>query len=253
MKQNLIDTTFIIPVRIEDNLRLNNIRLVLKYINHHFNTNIIVCESSPKPILKINNQCQYIHIFDNKPEFHRTKILNYLTKQTKTPYIINCDTDVLVHIQSYINAIEYLRKNKLDFIFPYNGYFYNVPIQYHQMIDASMSVDTIDVNKCELINPQSVGGIICMNKESFIKSGMENEYFISWGPEDVERVSRWQKLGMRIGRISRPLYHLKHNIHNNSGITNPFYLNNDKEYKKVDAMNKEELTQYINTWSWLKW
>ena len=41
---NLKEATFIIPVCIESTDRLNNSITVLGYLNHHFNTNIIIHE-----------------------------------------------------------------------------------------------------------------------------------------------------------------------------------------------------------------
>ena len=253
MKYDLRDTTFIIPVRIEDEMRLNNINLILKYINHHFDTNIIVCESSSVSILKSSEKHLYIFNKDDRPEFHRTKILNFLVKQTKTPYVINCDADVLVRVNGYCEAIESLRKNIADFVFPYGGYFYDVPRYYYPLIDSSMSIDTVNLDKCEVLHTNSVGGIVCMNKDMFIKSGMENENFVSWGAEDLERIFRWQKLNMRVGRIAGPLYHMNHNRqHVNSSPKNPYYFDNDALYKKVALMTHDELVQYMKTWEWLK-
>jgi predicted glycosyltransferase involved in capsule biosynthesis len=253
VKYDLKDTTFIIPVRIEDDMRLNNINLILKYINYHFDTNIIVCESSSIPLLKSSEKHKYIFNKDDNPVFYRTKILNFLIKQVKTPYVINCDADVLVRVNGYCEAIQSLRKNIADFVFPYSGYFYNVPTSYYKLIESSMSVDVVNLDKCEELHSNSVGGIVCMNKDMFIKSGMENEKFISWGAEDLERVFRWQKLQMRLGRIAGPLYHMNHNRqHINSSSKNPHYLDNEKEYKKIATMTKEELIQYMKTWDWLK-
>lgn len=258
MKNLLIDTTFIIPVRLEDNQRLNNLKLILKYLQYYFDTNIIVCESSNESHANLiqstwNEQCKYMFIQDNKAEFHRTKILNYLTKQTKTPFVINCDTDVLVSVQNYIAAINNLRQNIVDFVFPYSGLFYNIPTEYHSIIENDMMFDNVDLTKCDLIHTDSVGGVVCMNKNKYIESGMENEKFISWGAEDCERVTRWQRLDMRVGRIAGCLYHLNHNKqHQNSGITNPFYNTNEVEYKKVAQMTKDHLITYIKTWGWLK-
>ena len=41
---NLKNTTFIIPLCIESPDRMNNSKIVLGFLNHHFNTNVIIHE-----------------------------------------------------------------------------------------------------------------------------------------------------------------------------------------------------------------
>ena len=46
---NLTNTTFIIPVRIDSSDRLSNLEYVIKYLQFHFETNIIIQENSTDP------------------------------------------------------------------------------------------------------------------------------------------------------------------------------------------------------------
>ena len=47
----------------------------------------------------------------------------------------------------------------------------------------------------------SVGGAFLVNRVSYMEAGMENERFYGWGPEDVERVVRWDTLGYQISLV----------------------------------------------------
>ena len=44
--ENLKNCTFMIPVRIEHQDRYNNAKSVLGFLNHHFETNVIIYEVS---------------------------------------------------------------------------------------------------------------------------------------------------------------------------------------------------------------
>jgi GR25 family glycosyltransferase involved in LPS biosynthesis len=79
---------------------------------------------------------------------------------------------------------------------------------------------------------------------------MENQYMISYGPEDYERYERFKKLGFKLARIKGPLYHMDHHIGPDSSDKHSDFKNNEKEYLKVKSMSQEELKQYISTWHW---
>jgi hypothetical protein len=98
----------------------------------------------------------------------------------------------------------------------------------------------------------SVGGAVFVNKESFIKAGMENENMISFGPEDCERNDRFTMLGLRIERVKGYLHHINHWIGPDSSKRNPFFIHNHREIDKVRLMSKEELRKYVNSWPWCK-
>ena len=55
MKIDLKDVTFIIPIRIDSDDRKRNIDLVVSYLLTHFNTNVIIKESSSKQNFDLSN------------------------------------------------------------------------------------------------------------------------------------------------------------------------------------------------------
>jgi len=92
--------------------------------------------------------------------------------------------------------------------------------------------------------------MILFNKKSYVDGGMENENFMVWGYEDVERRKRFATLGYTIKEIPGNIYHLHHRRGPNSSTLNPYYNTNREELTKVSSMDVGQLTEYISTWSW---
>ena len=234
-KLNLLDVTFIIPVRIDSDERIRNITTVLKYLTKYFDTNIIVMEDDVQPkvatlVSQIDPNIKYIFNQNNNPLLHRTKMLNDMIKMSTTPYIVNHDTDVLLKPVQYVSAINALRNNQLDFVFPYNGRFIDILGATLELVLATLSVDNIQEYQGNLIHPNSLGGCVCVNKSKFM-TFLESEKCISWGFEDNIRLIVAQKLGLRIGRIDGCLFHMYHRPSLNSANSDhPAYKANEAEY-----------------------
>jgi len=245
------DVTFIIPIKLDSEDRLNNYRMIINHITSLFNTNIIVCESdkdSHEDLLKIHDSITYMFHKNDTEWFHRTMILNLMTKKSKTNIVCNYDTDVVFHEQQYINAANRIKKGDV-MVFPYGGKFMCLPKQLFDMVRENKILE-INENEMELAHPQSLGGAFFFNKELYTKAGLENENFVSWGFEDNERVTRLNKLQMTISRVPGILIHLDHERTVNSAPNHPFYHQNMMEYNKINGMDKNSLESYINTWSW---
>ena len=80
---------------------------------------------------------------------------------------------------------------------------------------------------------------------------MENEVFLSWGNEDGERYSRFQKLYFIIKRVEGPLFHIQHAKKVNSLRKNPSIGNNTRERERIREMSVADLLKEIETWPWL--
>lgn len=253
MKKDLNDLTFCIPVRIDSKDRAENLELIIDYLRFHFETKIIVYEdddySKLENTLIVSGVNDFIFNENKSGKFHRTKILNECYKRANTKFVANYDTDVLFTPDAYVAAVKRLRDGLCDFIFPYDGRFREVHRDKISKIRENMDVDWIKFEETSYIHDSSVGGAIFCNKESYRKSGYENENFVQWGFEDNERIQRWSKLGMRIERTSNWLIHLEHYRSSNSSPHNDSYLNNQMEYMKVCGMDREDLVRYINSWN----
>lgn len=82
--------------------------------------------------------------------------------------------------------------------------------------------------------------------------GMENEYFVGWGPEDVERLKRLTLLDIPVSRVSGCIYHLYHPRELNSGYVNQSRsLTLKKELLRICRMDRSDLFREIATWKWL--
>jgi hypothetical protein len=255
------DVTFIIPIIIDSQDRLDNLKIILQWLNLFFKTNIIICEQDDEQIKKIlqlldlqNLQISYVILSGVREdhEFHKTHLLNLMTKMVNTPFGVSYDVDVLFKKEQYIQSIKLLRTNNADLVFPYDHCFYDVPKNVCTQIINSKSLDFINLKDCVDLNTNSVGGAIFWNRQKFIEGGMENENFVSYGPEDEERYERFKKLGYQIQKIQGCVYHLHHIRGKNSSLTNPFSEKNKMEFEKIKAMSVTDLRAYTHSWSWVK-
>lgn len=253
---DLSDLTFTIPVRYDTDDRIMNLLATMSYLTTNFKTNIIIAECDSKPIMQqYANRfpCHYVFMPTTDDMFHRTKILNDMAKMATTPYIVNYDVDCVLPKQQYIDAITHLRMNNIDVCTGFNSFTYNVPKALHPKIVETKSIDWLTIQQCVCANSKdyAMGGVVFWNKEKFMEAGMENENFVSWGPEDQERVHRAIKLGYRYGKIQGTLYHLEHRRLQNSWMTHRYIAHNDAEFAKIQAMDAVQLRLYVNSWPWV--
>jgi len=90
------------------------------------------------------------------------------------------------------------------------------------------------------------------NRDIYIEGGMENENFVAYAPEDVERYHRFTTLGYRVGRIPDWVYHLEHERTHNSWLNNPHMKDNNDEWERIKEMNVYELREYITNQEYYK-
>jgi hypothetical protein len=252
----LKDLTITIPVKIDHPDRSRNLKIVVDFLTRNLNTNIIVCEQDTEEVPNILKGYDFKYLTHKRSDnlIHRTFQLNYMAKAADTPFIANYDADVLVLPDLYHHSVNLLREGKASLVLPYAGPCYDVPVRYHDAILESGSLDCVgDITKTGgLMNPNSVGGAIFWNKDDFIKGGMENERFISWGFEDNERFYRFNTLGYPLLRSPGNLYHLNHFRTPNSNHTHKFYNNNKSEYDRIRRMNRMQLQNEVSTWDWCR-
>jgi len=194
----------------------------------------------------------YIFVEQKENFFYRTRLLNMMIKRSNTPFICNYDCDILLKPEQYINGINMLRTKKFSMVYPH---YSNIQISraLRNSIKQKLNIGLICAglkNKRDVI---SYGCCNMVNKVDYIKAGMENENFKSWGPEDYERYTRMIKLGYKVGRLNWEMsFHLEHSRGVDSGKSNPYFEHNEQEYEKIKKMNRLELEKYIKTWSWTK-
>ena len=255
---NLRDVTFMIPLKMESEDRKKVITLVIDYVLKHLDTKIIICEEGASPVFSqlIKREwypkLTYIFRKNEKELFHKTKNLNLMVRKATTPIVVSLDSDVVFYPHQYQHAAQLIRGNIVDFCYPFNQPNHNIPTAFQTKFGMTLNLVALEpLLKFEHPSPPP-GGCFFMNKEKFIKAGMENENFISWGPEDVERRDRLAKLGYRVASCDGKLFHLEHSRTFNSDTSNPLFKNNEMEYQKIINMSQDQLKQYIGTWQWAK-
>lgn len=287
--KDLSDVTFIIPLRIETDDRLRNIILTTSFLLNNFKTKVIIKEVSDesafikfaKPILDklILNQENLIHIFelDTKEDnsFHRTKVLNDMIMISDTEIVVNYDSDIILPIASYIKSIDLLKS--CDIVYPYRfgkhgerkvnlntkfetqkdiDNFINVP-DISQFIKSKYNPEVFDDKYFYYPHTQGEGWAeygMCQffKRKVYIDGYLENEGFIAYAPEDVERHHRWKTLGYNIQRVNNYAYHLEHKRTPNSWFSNPFMHHNLKLWEKIQKFSKAELIEYYKNQDYIK-
>jgi Glycosyl transferase family 11/N-terminal domain of galactosyltransferase len=233
-KIDLLDTTFVIPYMKDSNDREENLNLTRNIIFNSFETNVSLIDIPSGEL------------------FHRTKMINRGVNKSTTPICVNYDCDVILPPMQLLLAVIKIREGK-DVMYPYGGNFIKLNrYSWYARIKSCLDIGVLASSHQKSSDKISVGGCVVFNKESFIKVGMENENFISFGPEDKERFIRFLKLGLDVDRVQGNLYHINHYTGHNSNAGNPNYLKNVAEYRKVKEMSDEELVEYVKTWSWTK-
>jgi len=275
---DLTKTTFIIPLRIETDDRMRNIITTLIYLSRNFNTNIIVKEVDKEsvyerevlPLLKqalepYMLECIH-HIFEQSDDFtfHRTKILNDMLWMVDTPVVANYDSDIILPLESYINATNMIAKEwvhpdaeggqPVKVIYPY-GYG-NYQFQCHvgdnevtNFINSGFNFEYFNGHMRQW--DAKYGFCQFFDTEVYKKLGGENENFIAYGYEDDERHFRFNLLSS-VGRIHEYVYHLEHGRTKNSWFNNPHCEDNKKLWENLKVKGKKSLTKYYEEVDYIK-
>lgn len=250
----LSDFTFLIPVMIDSEDRMDNLFTVIRYLQKHFQTNIIIYEYGKQQSINTDllpNRTLLLFEKGSEELFHRTYFNNKLIDAAITPFISIYDTDVVLPVNQILEAVHSLRSNSADVVYPYSGAFVSMDKLASVIFSKFLDDKFFEENNEKFIvsTTRSFGGCVMLNKKSYCKAGKENIKFTSWGPEDIERYHRMKILGYKVKRVDGPLYHLCHKRGINSG-----YYDREKrvafmeEYIKIFNMQKNELKKYVATW-----
>jgi len=261
---NLKDTTFIIPLMIDSQDRLENANHVVRHLQKYLDTNIFIVEQEAHIINRHEMDWFDLNWFSTLSEnvFYfetdvrsdgntwRTKQANYAFGFVTTPYISIYDADVLLKPQQYEKSIELLRNNKADVVYPFNNNYLNIGKEYKKELIMMDFYSKIHIDESWIRwKGHSLGGAYFITSDKFKESGMENENFTGYGKEDRERFLRYSKLGYRITQIPGDIYHMEHISTPTSKGKDwrhaPHYIKNVQEYKKIESMTTQQLKGYI--------
>lgn len=245
----LKEITFTIPVSFDHQDRKENLELCLAYLISHFDTNIVIGEQGGRHFEYLSQYCDYRHF--ELDVFHRTKMLNDMASEAKTPFVANYDCDVFFSPMAISEAVERLKKGA-EMVYPYGGDFLHVERSegYHKLAD-SLDIGMLDTRTRATKN--SKGGAVFTNKKAYFKAGGENENMVNHGPEDAERFERCTKLGVKIERVGGYAFHIEHWRGVNSHTEGHKHsVQNRKEFEAVKSMSRNELEKHISVWNWLE-
>ena len=289
MKTDLKNTTFIIPLRIDTGDRLRNVILSTAYLLHNFDTTVMIKEVDSErrfetfalPIIeRLVETDNLVHIFEEDTRtddaFHRTKVLNDMVMESKTDFVVNYDTDLILPLSSYINAVQML-KGEYDVVYPFRfGNHGERKVNLGFTIETQEDMD--DFENCDFVSNflnndfdsecfddryfyyksergegwAEYGMVQFFNRQVYIDGYLENEGFIAYAPEDVERHHRWKTLGYKIGRVDDHAYHLEHQRTQNSWYHNPHMQKNNQLWEELKVLSKEDLIKYYEQQEYYK-
>ena len=288
MKIDLKNVDFIVPLRIDTGDRLRNVILSTSYLLHHFDCTVTIKEVDSErrfetyalPIIKrLVDTTNLNHIFEEETRtddaFHRTKVLNDMVMDSKCDIVVNYDTDLVLPLDTYTKAVEMLR-GEYDVVYPYR-----YGLHGERKVNLGFTIETQDdmnnFEKDEFVSrftkeydstcfddrffyyPSNQGegwaeyGMVqFFNRQVYLDGYLENEGFIAYAPEDIERHHRWQTLGYNIGRVDNYAYHLEHQRTQNSWFHNPHMQNNNALWDYLKTLSKEQLIEYYENQDYVK-
>jgi len=251
----MTNSTFIIPCKIDSSVRYDNILLVVDYLQKHTTSNIVVYESDKKQNLSFTNNKKLKYIFERSESdyFHRTKILNKMLNEVETQITINYDCDVLLNPETYIKAENKILNENFDLVYPY-GFEQNdqrlIPNteEHRYNLKKNLNITDTSLYKTALCR---YGHVQFFKTKSYRQGFMENENYRHWGPEDVERCIRFQKLEYNVCWMPGTLvFHLEHPL----SVKQP-HVDKQEILKLHDflmSLSKEKLYEYYKNQSYLK-
>ena len=163
--------------------------------------------------------------------------------------------------QYYPNHIDY---NNEDVIVEFENMKPECNLDFFRSIvlpDRNYKTDLTHINMHDLGMHYHMGYGYMFDYNAYKKIGLDNEYFLNFNFEDMERFVRAKKLGYKMRWLNGRLFHMDHKMHPETGQSGLEYLKENQkqhithnifELLKVINMNKEELKAYIKTWPWTK-
>ncbi|NBO36178.1 hypothetical protein EBU91_01355 [bacterium] len=260
---DMSDFTFMIPLRLESIDRIRNIACTIQFLSTWFNTKIHIKEVDEKPklpgvmsALKLDGSKIIYDFEEGTGAFHRTRYLNDMLAKCQTKFVANYDSDVLLPFESYLATAKTLRDNIASFVYPYDDAKDSQRRVFldEKMLDDFMRFPTTSHLDTRFVTHSAKAGFCFFASTTAYQScGGEMEEFISYGPEDYERIIRFGKLDYKISRIPGSVYHLEHERTKDSNIQNPHFRANEDIYQKLINMSKNDLLYYLNSMSNKRW
>jgi hypothetical protein len=221
--------------------RLQNLRRVLEWLQPFQGLEILIIEQDKKSkIAELNLRAKHIFIKSNMP-FDKAWAFNVATRYVTTPIIIFGDSDLVMHPNAFIQAVQQL--DFYDCVNPYNSVVDLTPQESQMDLNTVLQINRIgrgeaadDIQKVPLC-----GGIIMFKKEKLYEIGGWNQDFIGWGGED-DFQSLKVKTFLTHTTLPNKCYHL---YHDKAQIDMKLYQRNLQILNHFQNATKDQLKKHI--------
>jgi hypothetical protein len=243
------DIDFVIPIFIDHNDRLRNLKIAIKYLQKLGCNNIFVNEYYREDAKASNIVPGYISTNISGCEYYNKMTCGneLYDKFCNSNIVCLYDADVLTAKKDLADCYNKLVFSDYDFAYPYNGKFYDIPENLVENLNSDLTTP-IDINACTFFAPASHGGCVMFKRNVFEQGGKLNPNFKNVGYDDDEINIRFQKIGFKKYRSSSPLLHMTHFRGNTTYNHSKFVEHNAQECGKVSNMSVEHLRDYIKCW-----
>lgn len=266
-KEDLTETTFVIPFFYDFQERLANLNTLVNFISKHFNTTIFIAEmgsTSYKDKLILNYNPSIKYFFTKSDEiFSRTAVTNFALQFVETSCVVINDVDCFTLPESYTKAQQMILFDNFKMLHPFSsppGCYNMLPKTVQNFVQRDYNISSINIKECNYNQLAGVGGILFIDYNTYKLLGFENEYFISYSPEDMERIKRFRRLGLKTTEqvneiyhnsnnkyFNSPLFHMEHPRTPDSTIMHKYFQSNELLMYCLDQYDNDELIQYIHT------
>jgi hypothetical protein len=258
------DTAIIVPLRIDSPDRLRNLDLVLTWLDRHFTGHqILVLEHGATAEAESTARRHGAeHVFlRSEGCFHKSRVFNLGLALADRPFVLLYDCDVLVPAPAIERAVDALRRDETDYVYPYNGVMLEVRCDDsdpRSVLDAAFLSSALACRGADTdalpdgatclngtVTEPSTGGALACKRRTLLLHGGFNPNIVSYGCEDTELETRVRKLGARVSRLPGfNCFHLRHRRGPDSRY-NDLHSANLAEWKKIEAMSGHEVAEYV--------
>tara|TARA_R100000951_G_scaffold83290_1_gene71053 strand:- start:13708 stop:14592 length:885 start_codon:yes stop_codon:yes gene_type:complete len=281
------EITFVYFIRIDTQMRLDNIKFVSSFYQKHmpraahvfveergFKDNETPC----KDIVNIRHidGDEYIPInVDEGEEWNKCAGYNKGLAAVQSHITVFNDVDAVIDPDQIREAAITIEEGDADIVYPYNGEWLCVDdLEHKAQFGKTLDYDVLNRTypdilandqypKQQLINHRtsdnvlighynSRGGCVMGRTQTVKEAGGYNPNFKGWGYEDDEFPVRMHRLGLNVTRLAgsrMPCWHLTHTcIGQSEKETQPHHEANRLLCACIENMTKEEAQEYIKSW-----
>jgi predicted glycosyltransferase involved in capsule biosynthesis len=174
----------------------------------------------------------------------------------ETPVVVNYDIDVILDPENYLECQNQILSGESEVIYPYENGRGQIQVlsdfDYDGFASSGYDINFIDNSGSINRHDSECGHCIFFNTDAYKKYGGENEEFVSYGPEDKERMYRFQKLSTVKWMDGKFVYHFEHFRGEDSWVTNPHFRSNWNVFENIKAMSNTDLSNYYSDPHYLK-